>query len=126
MKTLLLNRGQLSLEFSILMMTILLISISLIYHFLSNNLNEEDRTLDKIEIGTKTAISLINSGYNGTNVDYPIIYLGMAYDSSKTNIFIYLKNQSPLDCSTLSLIRNLIYTKQNIDQNKYNITLILK
>jgi len=126
MKPLLSNRGQLSLEFSVLMIALLLISTASIYHFLTDNVNEEDRTLDKIEIGAKTAVSLINSGYNGTNVDYPITYLGMAYDSSKTNISIYLQNQSPLDNSTLSFIRDLIYDKQNINRSKYNITIILK
>ncbi|MBW9222777.1 class III signal peptide-containing protein [Methanothermococcus sp. SCGC AD-155-C09] len=126
MKPLLSNRGQLSLEFSILIMVILLLSSASIYHFLKDNINEEDRTLDKIEIGAKTAVSLINSGYNGTNVDYPIIYVGMEYDSSKTNISIYLQNQSPLDNSTLSLIKDLIYDKQNIDRNKYNINIILR
>ncbi|MBW9222890.1 class III signal peptide-containing protein [Methanothermococcus sp. SCGC AD-155-K20] len=126
MKPLISNRGQLSLEFSILMMALLLISTASIYHFLTDNINEEDRTLDKIEIGAKTAVSLINSGYNGTNVDYPIIYVGMAYDSSKTNISIYLQNQSPLDNSTLSFIRDLIYDNQNINRSKYNINITLQ
>ncbi|HIP16867.1 MAG TPA: class III signal peptide-containing protein [Methanothermococcus okinawensis] len=124
MKSLISNRGQLSLEFSILMMVILVMSVVSIYYFLENTLNEEDRTLDRIEIGAKTAVSLVNSGYNGTNVDYPIIYVGMNY-SSETNISIYLKNQSPLDYSTLSFIRDLIYDNQNINRSKYNITIIL-
>ncbi|GBF36065.1 class III signal peptide-containing protein [Methanofervidicoccus abyssi] len=124
-KTLIKKRGQLSFEFSVLLLVILVLSIASIYHFMNNNLNNRDRDLDNIDIGAKTAISLVNSGYNGSNVEYPILYLGMSYDPDKTDISIYIKNQSPLDDSTLNLIRRLIYDRSHVDPNVYNITVVI-
>ncbi|HIQ38458.1 MAG TPA: class III signal peptide-containing protein [Methanothermococcus okinawensis] len=124
-KTLIKKRGQLSLEFSILLLVILTLSIASIYHFMNNNLDKRDRDLDKIDIGAKTAISLVNSRYNGSNVEYPILYLGMSYDSDKTNISIYIKNQSPLDISTINLIERLIYDRADVDPSIYNITIVI-
>lgn len=124
-KTLLIKRGQIALEFALLMFIILVLSIATVYHFINNNLDEKNRNLDKIDMGAKTAISLINSGYNGSNVEYPIIYLGMSYDSDKTDITIYIKNQSPLDISTLNLIERLIYDRSGVDPNRYNITIVI-
>lgn len=124
-KTLLKKRGQLSLEFSLLLFVILILSLASIYHFINNNLDERSRDLDNIDIGAKTAISLVNSGYNGSNVGYPILYLGMSYDSNRTNISIYIRNQSPLDASTLYLIERLIYDRSGVDPDEYNITIVI-
>ncbi|WP_421077256.1 class III signal peptide-containing protein [Methanothermococcus sp. Ax23] len=118
------KRAQLSLEFSILLLAILVMSILSIYYFLNDNFNEKDRMLDKIEVGAKTAVSLVNSGCNGTHTDYPIIYLGMKYDDTKTNISIYVKNRSSVDDYTKKFINYTIYNSQNINSSKYNINVI--
>ena len=118
------NRGQLSLEFSVLLLVILVLSLTSIYHFMDNNLDKRDRDLDKIDIGAKTAVSLVNSRYKGIEVEYPITYLGMSYDINKTNITIYIKSQSPLDNSTINTIRDLIYERGEMDPNIYNITIV--
>ena len=118
------NRGQLSLEFSVLLLVILVLSLTSIYHFMDNNLDRKDRDLDKIDIGAKTAVSLVNSRYKGIEVEYPITYLGMSYDSDKTNITIYIKSQSPLDNSTINTIRDLIYERGEVDPNIYTINIV--
>ena len=118
------RRGQLSLEFSVLLLVMITLSLATIYHFLDNNLDMKDRELERIDVGAKTAVSLINSRYNGTNLDYPIVYLGMTYDSSKTNITIYIKNQSPLDNSTLGLIKDLTYEKAKVNSSKYQMKVV--
>jgi len=125
MRKILKKRGQLSLEFSLLTLLILTVSVISIVHFINNNLDERSRDIDKIDIGAKTAISLVNSGYNGSNIEQYIIYLGMSYDPSKTNISIYIKNQSPLDSSTIDLIERLIYERADVDPNIYNITVVV-
>ena len=124
-KTLIKKRGQLSLEFSVLLLVILALSLASIYHFMDNNLDKRDRDLDKIDVGAKTAVSLVNSRYKGIDVEYPITYLGMSYDSEKTNITIYIKSQSPLDNPTLGRIKNLIYERANVDPNMYDINIVI-
>jgi len=124
-KTLIKKRGQLSLEFSVLLLVILALSLASIYHFMDNNLDRRDRDLDKIDVGAKTAVSLVNSRYKGIDVEYPITYLGMSYDSEKTNITIYIKSQSPLDNPTLGRIKNLIYERANVDPNMYDINIVI-
>ena len=118
------KRGQLSLEFSVLLLVILTLSLVTIYHFLDKNLDTRDRDLDKIDIGAKTAISLVNARYNGTSIDYPIVYLGMTYNLDKTHITIYVKSQSPLDPSTRDLIRDLTYERAGVDTRHYHITVV--
>ncbi|HID47766.1 MAG TPA: class III signal peptide-containing protein [Methanothermococcus okinawensis] len=118
------RRGQLSLEFSVLILVMLILSLATIYHFLDNNLDRKDRDLDKIDIGAKTAVSLVNSGYNGIYLEYPVIYLGMTYSPDKTYITLYIKNQSPLDKSTLELIEDLTYERADVNQSIYRITVV--
>ncbi|WP_292460439.1 class III signal peptide-containing protein [Methanothermococcus sp.] len=117
------KRAQISLEFSILLLAILVMSSATIYYFIHNNFNEKNKTLDKIDIGAKTAVSLVNSGYNGTHTDYPIIYLGMKYDANKTNIVIYIKNRSSVNNPTKNFIIDYIINSQNINSSKYNISI---
>jgi uncharacterized protein (UPF0333 family) len=114
------KKGQISMEFSILFLVIMVMSMATIYHFLSNNFNSKDVTLNKIDVGAKTAVSLINSGYNGTYNEYPITYLGMKYDSTMTNITIIVYTPKLSD-SARDFILKYIYNNQNIDPNEYNI-----
>ena len=112
------KKGQLSLEFSMILLVIMLLSLVSIYHFLNNDLNENDRVLDKIDVGAKTAVSLVNSRYNGTYNEYPISYLGMT--SNGKNITIWVSTEQLSDQSR-EFIRNYIYDSQKID-DEYNIT----
>jgi uncharacterized protein (UPF0333 family) len=112
------KKGQLSLEFSMILLVIMLLSLVSIYHFLDNNLNENDKVLDKIDVGAKTAVSLVNSRYNGTYNEYPISYLGMT--SNGKNITIWVSTEQLSDQSR-EFIKNYIYDSQKID-DEYNIT----
>ncbi|AEH06091.1 class III signal peptide-containing protein [Methanothermococcus okinawensis] len=117
------KRAQLSLEFSMLILSIIVMSTFSIYYFLHNTFNEKERTMDKIDIGAKTAVSLVNSNYNGTYTRYPLIYLGMKYDNSKTNVTIYIINRSPVNSYTNNFIINYIINTQHINNSKYNISI---
>ena len=117
------KKGQASLEFSMLLLVMTLLSVVSIYNFLHHNLGEEDRTINDIEVGATKAVSFVNSGVNGTYVKYPISYLGMEYDENKTNIAVYIKNSSSINQYTKNFINSTIYNSQNIDSSKYNITI---
>ena len=102
-----------------ILLVIMLLSLVSIYHFLNNDLNENDRVLDKIDVGAKTAVSLINSRYNGTYNKYIISYLGMKYNDNDVTIYVsteQLSNQSR------DFIRNYIYDSQKINKSEYTIT----
>jgi len=113
------KKGQLSLEFSMILLVIMLLSLVSIYHFLDNNLNENDKVLDKIDVGAKTAVSLVNSRYNGTYNEYPISYLGMT--SNGKNITIWVSTEQ-LSNQSKDFIINYTYNSQKINRSKYNIT----
>ncbi len=115
------KKGQVSLEFSILLLAILTISIVSIYYFLNNNFDDKDRVLDKIDIGAKTAVSLVNSRYNGTYNRYPITYLGITYDDSMTNITIHVSTNDLSD-SAKNFIINYTYNSQKINRSMYSIS----
>ncbi len=123
--TLFKKKAQISLEFSIVLLAIMVISMASIYYFLSNNFSSNDNTLDKIDIGAKTAVSLVNSRYNGTYNEYPITYLGMTYNSDMSNITIYLASEK-LSSSAANFIIKYIYTNQKIDPSKYHIIISWK
>ena len=113
------KKGQLSLEFSAILSVMILLSTMSIYHFLDNNLSEKERTLDKIGVGAETAVSLVNSKYNGIYNKYPVSYLGMKYNDNDVTIYVsteQLSNQSR------DFIRNYIYDSQKINSSEYTIT----
>ena len=79
------KRGQISFEFSIIVLSILLVSTITITYFLTSSFDEGTRTLDKIDLGAKTAVSFVNSGYNGTEPNGTIIYAGMTWNNIDNN-----------------------------------------
>ncbi|MBA2862430.1 class III signal peptide-containing protein [Methanococcus maripaludis] len=120
------KRGQISFEFSIIVLSILLISTITITYFLTSSFDEGTRTLDKIDLGAKTAVSLVNSGYNGTELDGTIIYAGMTWDkagNTYANITVYITNTTPVPSSTGAFIKNYVVDSQNIDTTKYDFNI---
>ncbi|WP_459201781.1 class III signal peptide-containing protein [Methanococcus sp. CF] len=120
------KKGQISFEFSIIVLSILLISTITITYFLTSSFNEASRELDKIDLGAKTAVSLVNSGYNGTGLDETLIYAGMTWDEEDNkyvNITIYITNTTPVPNGTRDFIRNYVIDSQEIDTSKYNFTI---
>ncbi|ABR56461.1 conserved hypothetical protein [Methanococcus aeolicus Nankai-3] len=117
------KKGQTSLEFSMVLLVIVLLSVVSIYNFLNDNFDEEDKTINKIEVGVTKAVSFVNSRVNGTYVKYPISYLGMSYNENKTNISIYIRNGSSVNLYTKNFINSTIYNDQNINYSKYKINI---
>ncbi|ABR55143.1 conserved hypothetical protein [Methanococcus vannielii SB] len=117
-------KGQISFEFSIIVLAVLLMSTITLSYFLGDSFSEDTRTLDKIDLGAKTAVSLVNSGYNGTHVNGTVIYAGMTFEESggKYNVTLYLINTSSLNFVS-NFIVNYVVNSQNIDNTKFNITL---
>jgi uncharacterized protein (UPF0333 family) len=113
------KKGQLSLEFSAILLVMILLSTMSIYHFLDNNLSEKERTLDKIGVGAETAVSLINSKYNGTYNKYPVSYLGMKTNGENITIYVYAKQ---LSNQSKDFIVDYTYNSQKINRSKYYIT----
>jgi len=120
------NRGQISFEFSIIVLSILLISTITITYFLTSSFDEGTRTLDKIDLGAKTAVSLVNSGYNGTDIDGTIVYAGMTWstvDNDYVNITVHITNTSAVPSSTGAFIKNYVINSQEIDTTKYDFNI---
>jgi uncharacterized protein (UPF0333 family) len=118
-----------SLEFSILALAVLVLSVYSITHFLNNSFSEEDRTIDKIDIAAKTAVSMVNSGYNGTSVSRTISYSGVSWnkvDDGTYNVTIYIRGDEAEINSVEDFIINYIVESQNIDPNKYDINIIVQ
>jgi len=118
------KRGQISFEFSIIVLAILLMSSITLSYFLTSSFDEGTRTLDKIDIGAKTAVSLVNSGYNGINVNGTVSYAGMTWEEANGhyNVTIYVINTSSLN-GVSEFIVNYTIESQNIDTSKFAINL---
>ncbi|MBA2858967.1 uncharacterized protein (UPF0333 family) [Methanococcus maripaludis] len=120
------NRGQISFEFSIIVLSILLISTITITYFLTSSFDEGTRTLDKIDLGAKTAVSLVNSGYNGTQTEGTLIYAGMTWDTAGNNyenITVYISNTTPVPDDTRVFVKNYTVETQGIDTTKYDFNI---
>ncbi|WP_423793237.1 class III signal peptide-containing protein [Methanocaldococcus indicus] len=113
-------RGQLSLEFAIIFLGILVLSIVTIYNFLNITLfpNDSLSTIDieKISSTARTAINLVNSGYRGFNET--VYYVGITYEGY--NVTVYITPNVSED------VKNFIvsYIKNNSNINK-NYSLII-
>ena len=118
------KKGQVSLDFSMVLLIIMVLSIVSIYNFLENNFSEDDKTLDKIDVGAKTAVSLVNSRYNGTYNEYPISYLGMTSNGKNITIWVSTNNDN-ISESARDFIIKYIRNNQKID-DEYNITVEVK
>jgi uncharacterized protein (UPF0333 family) len=120
------NRGQISFEFSIIVLSILLISTITITYFLTSSFDEGTRSLDKIDLGAKTAVSLVNSGYNGTQAEGTLIYAGMTWDNAGNNyenITVYISNTTPVPDDTRLFVKNYTIESQDIDTTKYDFNI---
>jgi uncharacterized protein (UPF0333 family) len=120
------NRGQISFEFSIIVLSILLISTITITYFLTSSFDEGTRALDKIDLGAKTAVSLVNSGYNGTQAEGTLIYAGMTWDNAGNNyenITVYISNTTPVPDDTRLFVKNYTIESQGIDTTKYDFNI---
>ncbi|MCQ6253499.1 MAG: class III signal peptide-containing protein [Methanocaldococcus sp.] len=118
-----LKRAQISLEFAILFLVILVVSIIYIYNFLSNNLTKEDINLDKIDIAAKSAVILVNSNYNGIHSNVTLVYGGLSWSGNKKNITIYISPRSYVTVQIKNFIISYIYnTTTKINSSEYNIT----
>ncbi|WP_366863773.1 class III signal peptide-containing protein [Methanocaldococcus sp.] len=117
------KRAQISLEFAILFLVILVVSIIYIYNFLSNNLTKEDINLDKIDIAAKSAVILVNSNYNGIHSNVTLVYGGLSWSGNKKNITIYISPRSYVTVQIKNFIISYIYnTTTKINSSEYNIT----
>ncbi|WP_456374120.1 class III signal peptide-containing protein [Methanocaldococcus sp.] len=117
-----LKRAQISLEFAILFLVILVVSIIYIYNFLSNNLTKEDINLDKIDIAAKSAVILVNSNYNGIHSNVTLVYGGLSWSGNKKNITIYISPRSYVTVQIKNFIISYIYNTTKINSSEYNIT----
>ncbi|WP_457612355.1 class III signal peptide-containing protein [Methanocaldococcus sp.] len=126
-------KGQISFEFVLIVVGIILISIIYIVNFLSNNLTSTDFDLIKIDNRAKEAINLLNYGYNGTEINGTLFYIGMKWEkinNSFANVYIGIGlKDNKLNDETKTFIENFILNyiySANINKEKYNITIYLK
>jgi uncharacterized protein (UPF0333 family) len=115
-------RGQLSTEFAIIFVTIILASLITIAKFSTSVGSDEEVTLDKVDAAGKTAVALVNAKYNGINANTTLIYCGMNWSEDKKNIIIYIKPKD-INGSIKEFIINYIYNKTKINRTEYNITI---
>jgi len=115
-------RGQLSTEFAIIFITIVLASLITIVNFSTSVGSGEELVLDKVDAAGKTAVALVNSKYNGINANTTLIYYGMNWSEDKKNITIYIKPKD-INESIKNFIINYIYDKTDINRTEYNIVI---
>ncbi|AEF96518.1 class III signal peptide-containing protein [Methanotorris igneus] len=117
--------GQISLEFSLLVLVVLVVSMSLIVNIMNDLFNEEERIIDKIDIAAKTAVSLVNSHYNGTYANETLIYTGLTYNESNGSVYvtIHIIPKNAINKDVGDFIINYIYDNQHINRSKYNISI---
>ena len=118
-----LNRGQISLEFSILYLAILIVCLISISYFLSANFTKDDKVINDVENAAKTSVILVNSGYNGIMPNDTITYVGISWSDDKKNIRVYIspKKITP-EIEIKNFIVGYIYNTTKINQSEYNIT----
>ena len=117
-----LKKAQISLEFAILFLTILLVSVVYLNNFLSKNFTNEDVNLDKIDIAAKSAVILVNSNYKGIHSNVTLVYGGLSWSGNKKNITIYISPRSYVTVQIKNFIINYIYSTTKINSSEYNIT----
>ena len=115
-------RGQLSTEFAIVFVAILLASLITIAKFTISTGSDEEIILDKVDSAGKTAVASVNSKYNGLNANTTLIYCGMNWSKDKKNIIIYIKPKD-INESIKEFIINYIYNKTKINRTEYNIVI---
>ncbi|ACX72003.1 Protein of unknown function DUF361 [Methanocaldococcus vulcanius M7] len=115
------GRAQISLEFSFLFLVIMLVCIISISHFLSQNFTEEDRVINEVENSAKTAVILINSGYNGINPNATLIYGGISWSDDKRELYIYISPKEYITPNIRNFIVDYIYNSTDINRSKYVI-----
>ncbi|EHP86563.1 class III signal peptide-containing protein [Methanotorris formicicus] len=111
--------GQTSIEFSILLLIILVIVVSSITNVINGLFNEEERTIDKIDISAKTAVSLVNSHYNGTYANETLTYAGMYLNETSNEVIIYIVPDYTINENVKNFIVNYIHNY--INNSKYII-----
>jgi uncharacterized protein (UPF0333 family) len=115
-------RGQLSTEFAIVFVAILLASLITIAKFSTSVGSDKEMILDKVDSAGKAAVALVNSKYNGINANTTLIYCGMNWSKDKKNITIYIKPKD-INESIKEFIIDYIYNKTKINRSEYNITI---
>ncbi|XRO76389.1 class III signal peptide-containing protein [Methanocaldococcus sp. 10A] len=118
------KKAQISFEFSILFLAILLISLITISHFLLQNFSKDDWVIDSVDSAAKTSILLINSGYNGIHPNITLIYGGISWSDDKKSIYIYISPKDYVTNEIKNFIKGYIYNTTKINQSVYNITII--
>ncbi|XRP96290.1 class III signal peptide-containing protein [Methanocaldococcus sp. 16A] len=117
------KKAQISFEFSILFLAILLISLITISHFLLQNFSKDDWVIDSVDSAAKTSVLLINSGYNGIHPNTTLIYGGISWSDDKKSIYIYISPKDYVTNEIKNFIKSYIYNTTKINQSVYNITI---
>ncbi|XRO74844.1 class III signal peptide-containing protein [Methanocaldococcus sp. 28A] len=117
------KKAQVSLEFSILFLFILLISLITISYFLLQNFSKDDLVIDSVDSAAKTSVLLINSGYNGIHSNTTLIYVGISWSDDKKSIYIYISPDN-VTSEIKNFIKSYIYNTTKINQSVYNISII--
>ncbi len=117
-----LNRGQISLEFSILYLAILIVCLISISYFLSANFTKDDKVINDVENAAKTSVILVNSGYNGIIPNDTITYAGISWSDDKKNIRVYISPKNYITPKIKDFIEDYIYNTTKVNKSEYNIT----
>ncbi|WP_250543612.1 class III signal peptide-containing protein [Methanocaldococcus lauensis] len=122
-----LNKGQITLEFSILFLAILIMSLVTINNFISKNVSKDDLIINQIDIAAKSAVILINSNYKGLHLNTTLIYGGISWSENKKDIYIYISPKDLVSNDTknfiIEYVKNYVYNTTKINISDYNITI---
>jgi uncharacterized protein (UPF0333 family) len=109
------KKGQLSLEFSVMVLAILVISYAMTSHFMNDVLNQQVKNVGDVDILAKSAVSFLNAGYNGSNARVYFIRSEIINREGEYDITIVLANDTPISDSDKKYLRD--YITDNLSAN---------
>ncbi|ADG13014.1 Protein of unknown function DUF361 [Methanocaldococcus infernus ME] len=117
-------RGQISLEFTILLLAIIVLSTVILSNFLKENVGSFDFNIVKIDNKAKEAINLLNSGYP-YQLNTTLLYIGMKWEKINDSFINITLGVSPdINDSIKNFIINYIYNETGVNRSVYRLNLI--
>ncbi|MBP2143179.1 uncharacterized protein (UPF0333 family) [Methanococcus voltae] len=109
------KKGQLSLEFSVMVLAILVISYAMTSHFMNDVLNQQVKNVGDVDILAKSAVNFLNAGYNGSDARLYFIRSEIINREGQYDITIVLANDTPISESDKEYLRD--YITDNLSAN---------
>ncbi|MCS3900678.1 class III signal peptide-containing protein [Methanococcus voltae] len=109
------KKGQLSLEFSVMVLAILVISYAMTSHFMDEVLDQQVKKVGDVDVLAKSAVNLLNSGYNGSEASLYFIRSEIINREGQYDITIVLANDTPVSENDKNFLKDYIEDNVSAD-----------